>query len=135
MSNKKKEEGEGNVIYIHFIIFTYKMLHISWLQLDFLSEPKPRCVHCSWITRAIPACESPHISAHFNSNMQPVCHHSRLAVVISIFILFLHPDFMISQPQCKSCTALNQPCGKAMLNIYACSVSGSIAIFFSEEFV
>lgn len=56
-------------------------------------------------------------SVHFNGNMQPVCHHSESAVVISLFILFLHTGFMISEPQCKSCSALNKPCGKAMLNI------------------
>lgn len=131
MGNKKKEKGGGNVIYIHFIIFSDKMPHISRRQLHFLSEPKPRCVS----PRAIPAPVSPHTPAHFSSNMRPVCHHSELAVAISVFVLFLHPDFMISEPQRRSCTALNQPCGKAMLNIHACSVSGSIAIFFSEEFV
>lgn len=98
-------------------------------------NPNPGVCAAPGLSCVIPACVSPHVSAHFNSNMQPVCRHSELAVVISIFVLFLHPDFMISKPQRKSCTALNQPCGKAMLNIYACSVSGSIAIFFSEEFV
>lgn len=57
-------------------------------------------------------CVSPYLSVHFNSNMQRVYHYSELAVVISIFILFLHLGFMISKPQHKSCTALNwlKPC-------------------------
>lgn len=78
---------------------------------------------------------SPRVSEHLNSNMRPVCHRSELAVVILIVVLFLHPDFLIPKPQHKSCTAPSRPCGKAMLNLYACGVSGSIAIFSSEEFV
>lgn len=37
MSNKKKEMGggEGDVIYIHFVIFSDETLHISGLRLDF----------------------------------------------------------------------------------------------------
>jgi len=132
MGNKKKEKGGGTVIYIHFVIFSHKILHISWFSC---ANPDPRVHAAPRLTYVIPACVSPHVSAHFNSSVQPVCHHSELAVVISIFVLFLHPDFMISKPQRKICTALNQPCGKAMLNIYACSMSGSIAIFSSEEFV
>lgn len=57
------------------------------------------------------------ISVHFNSNMQPVCHLSELAAVISLFILLLHTGFVISKSQCKICSALNKPCGKAVLNI------------------
>lgn len=50
--NGQQEERErrGDVIYIHFIIFSDKMLHISWLQLDFLGEPRAWCVCSSWIS-------------------------------------------------------------------------------------
>lgn len=129
----KEEKGEGNMIYIHFIISREEMLHISWLWLDFWSDPKPQCLQLQ-DCRLRYLCASPHTSVRFQSDVRPVCHHPHLAA-ISVFVPSLHPDLVISKPQGKSCTALNQPCGRAMLNIYACGVPGSIAIFFSEEFV
>lgn len=45
-ATRRKRRKGGDVIYMHFIIFSDKMLHISWLQLDFLGEPKA-CHVCS----------------------------------------------------------------------------------------
>lgn len=98
---QEEREGTGGCDLYPFHYFQWQNAANKLVTAGFLGwAQSPVCVwlphHPMWYLGVAAL-----TSAHFYSNMQPVCHHSELAGVLSLFILFLHTGLVISTPQCR----------------------------------